>query len=224
MLKRLPAALAAILLLAFTVPATAVIEPMNLDPHKQEVRAYIESGSYAKRIAEVALQANKYLVKRIERGAKPGRKLAVVFDIDETVLSNLPHILAQDFGYMPKNWAAWVAAGRAPAIIPVQTIYETAVRGKIDIFFISGRKEEDRASTERNLREVGYETWTKVFLLPPPNPEVTMTLRGFKIDTRRKLEQDGYVIIANIGDQNSDLVGGYAERFFKLPNPFYLMP
>jgi hypothetical protein len=50
-----------------------------------------------------------------------------------------------------------------------------------------------------------------------------MTLRGFKIDTRRKLEQDGYVIIANIGDQNSDLVGGYAERFFKLPNPFYLM-
>jgi predicted secreted acid phosphatase len=225
MLKRhLPAALAAVLLLACTVRVTAEIEPPNLDPHKQELRAYIESGSYAKRIAEVALVANKYLVKRIERGAKPGRKLAIVFDIDETVVSNLPHILAQDFGYMPKNWTAWVAAGRAPAIIPVQTIYETAVRGKIDIFFISGRKEEDRASTERNLREVGYETWTKVFLLPPPSDEVTMTLRGFKIDTRRKLEQDGYVIIANIGDQNSDLVGGYAERFFKLPNPFYLMP
>lgn len=220
----LPAALAAIVLLTGAVPAPAELEPMNLDPHKQELRAYIESGSYAKRIAEVALLANKYLVKRIERGAKPGRKLAVVFDIDETVLSNLPHILAQDFGYVPKNWAAWVAAGRAPAIIPVQTIYETAVRGKIDIFFISGRKEEDRASTERNLREVGYETWTKVFLLPPPRDDVTMTLRGFKIDTRRKLEQDGYLIVANIGDQNSDLVGGYAERFFKLPNPFYLMP
>jgi predicted secreted acid phosphatase len=224
MLKRfLAALLAATLLLTCTVPATAQTEPSNLDPHKQELRAYIESGAYAKRIAEVALLANKYLVKRIERGAKPGRKLAIVFDIDETVLSNLPHILSQDFGYMPKNWAAWVAAGRAPAIIPVQTIYETAVRGKIDIFFISGRKEEDRASTERNLREVGYETWTKIYLLPPPSAEVTMTLRGFKIDTRRKLEQDGYVIIANIGDQNSDLVGGYAERFFKLPNPFYLM-
>jgi predicted secreted acid phosphatase len=223
MSKRLLAVLlAALLLPAFPVSA-ADLEPTNLDPHKQELRTYIESGAYAKRIAEVALLANKYLIKRIERGTKPGRKLAIVFDIDETVLSNLPHILAQDFGYMPKNWAAWVAAGRAPAIIPVQTIYETAVRGKIDIFFISGRKEEDRASTERNLREVGYETWTKVFLLPPPSADVTMTLRGFKIDTRRKLEQDGYVIIANIGDQNSDLVGGYAERFFKLPNPFYLM-
>jgi predicted secreted acid phosphatase len=225
MLKRfLPAALATIVLLTCAVPATAQIEPMNLDPHKQELRAYIESGAYAKRIAEVALLANKYLVKRIERTPKPGKKLAIVFDIDETVLSNLPHILAQDFGYMPKNWAAWVAAGRAPAIIPVQAVYETAVRGKIDVFFITGRREEDRASTERNLREVGYETWTKIYFLPPPSDEVTMTLRGFKIDTRRKLEQDGYVIIANIGDQNSDLVGGYAERFFKLPNPFYLMP
>jgi hypothetical protein len=29
------------------------------------------------------------------------------------------------------------------------------------------------------------------------------------------------VIIANLGDQFSDLAGGYAERTFKLPNPFY---
>ena len=224
MLKRfLSAALAAGLLLAFTVPATAAVDPMNLDPHKRELRTFIESGAYAKRIAEVALQANKYLVKRIAKGAKQGKKLAIVFDVDETVLSNLPHILAQDFGYVPKAWSAWVASGRAPAIIPVQTVYDTAVRGKIDIFFITGRGEQDRASTERNLRDVGYETWTKIYFQPPPTEGVVMTGRGFKIDTRRKLEQEGYVIIANIGDQTSDLAGGYSERFFKLPNPFYLM-
>jgi HAD superfamily, subfamily IIIB (Acid phosphatase) len=39
---------------------------------------------------------------------------------------------------------------------------------------------------------------------------------------RRKLTAEGYIIIANIGDQDSDLTGGYAERIFKLPNPFYL--
>ena len=27
--------------------------------------------------------------------------------------------------------------------------------------------------------------------------------------------------IANVGDQPSDLAGGYAERTFLLPNPFY---
>ncbi|MGB6550988.1 MAG: HAD family acid phosphatase [Xanthobacteraceae bacterium] len=28
-------------------------------------------------------------------------------------------------------------------------------------------------------------------------------------------------MIANVGDQESDLSGGYAEKTFKLPNPFY---
>ena len=31
-------------------------------------------------------------------------------------------------------------------------------------------------------------------------------------------------IIASVGDQWSDLDGGYAERVFKLPNPFYFIP
>jgi HAD superfamily, subfamily IIIB (Acid phosphatase) len=31
--------------------------------------------------------------------------------------------------------------------------------------------------------------------------------------------QEGYTIILSVGDQESDLKGGYAERVFKLPNP-----
>ena len=33
----------------------------------------------------------------------------------------------------------------------------------------------------------------------------------------------GYRIIANVGDQESDLTGGGADRSFKLPNPFYFI-
>lgn len=205
--------------LLLVAPALA-LEPQNLYAHKQELRAYIESGEYSRRVADIALQANKYLAKRIERGAKAGRKLAIVFDIDETTLSNLPHILANDFGYVPRVWSQWVAEGHARAIVPVQTVYDTAVRGKIDVFFITGRTTADQAPTERNLREVGYESWTKIFYLPTDNPRLTLT--GFKTDTRRQLVKEGYIIVANIGDQDSDLVNGYAERTFKLPNPFYL--
>ena len=207
------------LALAFICGPAQALEPANLYLHKQELKAYVESGGYVKDVAAVALQANKYLVKRIARGAKPGQKLAVVFDIDETILSNLSHILANDFGYVPKTWDSWVAEGRAPAILPVQVVYETAVRAKVDVFFITGRRVSDRPGTEKNLREVGYETWTKIFYKPNDFAETT---RAFKIDMRRKLMADGYVIIANIGDQDSDLVGGYAERWFKLPNPFYI--
>ena len=41
---------------------------------------------------------------------------------------------------------------------------------------------------------------------------------------RKKLVDQGYTIIVNMGDQMSDLDGGFAERTYKLPNPFYFVP
>ena len=41
---------------------------------------------------------------------------------------------------------------------------------------------------------------------------------------RRTLAEQGYVIVLNMGDQESDLAGGHAERTFKMPNPFYRVP
>ena len=34
----------------------------------------------------------------------------------------------------------------------------------------------------------------------------------------------GYDIVANFGDQFSDLNGGFADKTFKMPNPNYFMP
>jgi hypothetical protein len=38
---------------------------------------------------------------------------------------------------------------------------------------------------------------------------------------RAEIAGAGFSIIANIGDQPSDLFGGHAEKMFLLPNPFY---
>ena len=46
----------------------------------------------------------------------------------------------------------------------------------------------------------------------------------FKAPVRAGIEQEGYRIVANVGDQPSDLAGGRAERTFLLPNPFYRIP
>jgi hypothetical protein len=46
----------------------------------------------------------------------------------------------------------------------------------------------------------------------------------YKAPARQKLVEQGYRILLNVGDQNSDLAGGFAERTFKLPNPFYFAP
>lgn len=212
------------LAVVFAFGALRAEEPANLYSLKQKVTTYVAVGGYGKDVATVAEQANRYLIKRIPQGipkrVKRADKLAIVFDIDETSLSNLRHIQANDYGYLPKVWNAWVNEGQATAIYPVQAVYNTAVNGKIAIFFITGRTPESAAATERNLRQVGYETWTRVIYKPADFDEST---RAFKIDARRQLAADGYLIVANIGDQTSDLVGGYAEKTFKLPNPFYIV-
>ena len=46
----------------------------------------------------------------------------------------------------------------------------------------------------------------------------------FKAPERRKLAAEGYTILLSMGDQQSDLDGGSAERTFKLPNPVYFLP
>ena len=141
------------------------------------------SGEYGKEVARVAADANQYLIRRIPKGvpksAKHSQKLAVVFDIDETTLSNARHIQANDYGYIPKVWDAWVAEGQATAIYPVQAVYNTAVNAKVDVFFITGRSPDGAAATERNLRQVGYETWSRIIYKPADFAEPT---RAFKID------------------------------------------
>jgi len=47
------------------------------------------------------------------------------------------------------------------------------------------------------------------------------SVAAYKIVERAKTEAQDYRIIANIGDQQSDLDGGHADRGFLIPNPFY---
>ena len=46
----------------------------------------------------------------------------------------------------------------------------------------------------------------------------------YKSATRAHIESLGYEIVANFGDQFSDLEGGFADKTFKLPNPTYFLP
>ncbi|MDQ5978099.1 MAG: Acid phosphatase [Verrucomicrobiota bacterium] len=217
-LKRLPALLVVLAILALPASQFAA-EPANLSPAKEAVVRYVNSGEYGRELTRVAVRANKYLAKRLARPLKEGEKRAIVLDIDETTLTNLGHMMAQDFGYLPEVWDKWVASGQAKPIVPVQLIYDVAVRNNVAVFFVTSRGPEEAASTERNLRETGYPVWSGIHYKPAPD----MSARQFKTGIRRRLLDQGYTIILNIGDQQSDLVGGMAERAYKLPNPFYLI-
>jgi predicted secreted acid phosphatase len=46
----------------------------------------------------------------------------------------------------------------------------------------------------------------------------------YKSGTRAYIESQGYDIVADFGDQFSDLLGGFADKTFKMPNPNYYLP
>lgn len=193
-------------------------EPRNLGELKTELIRYHDSGDYGKGLAHVASQAKAWIEQRVAQ-KKPDEKLAVVFDIDETALSNWANMSGDDFGYIPERWIAWAARAEAVAIEPVKAVYDAARAAGLDVFFLTGRREYQRSATDLNLMRQGYTPYTR--LIMQPTGAEKLTAAEYKTAARSKLAEEGYVIIANIGDQESDLSGGFAEKTFKLPNPFY---
>jgi acid phosphatase len=155
---------------------------------------------------------------------------AIVFDVDETTLSNWTRTLANDYGYFtdgpcdqlprgPCGAYAYEDGAMGAPIAPMLATYQAARAAGVTVFFITGRREQRRVGTERNLREAGYTEWGELVLRPATGPSTPAA--DYKAPQRARIEAMGYTIIANMGDQQSDLDGGYAERTFLVPNPYY---
>jgi predicted secreted acid phosphatase len=202
-------------------PARAV---ENLWDCEKNLVRYHET-DYLPKIAAIDRKVAAYIVHRAAGGSA---HLALVLDIDETSLSDWEEMTKDvDFGYNPEIYNRWAELGDAPAIAPTLALFRQAKAAGISVFFITGRPEELRQATETNLRKVGYVGWTELDLKPKSfqaPPGATSKTAAYKTGCRKAIEAKGYVIIANVGDQHSDLDGGYSERDFKLPNPFYRIP
>lgn len=208
-------------------PEPTVAAVPSLHDVKRELVGYIESGRYDADVAAVIAEARAW----IERRAARGGKLAIVLDIDDTSLSTLTPLRTNDFGFVtrgpcdlpagPCGFGAWIQMAQAEPIKPTVELARFARERGVAVFFVSGRPERMREPTEKNLRAAGFEP-TGIFL--KPDNAVTQSAVESKAPARKKIVDDGYTIIANVGDQMSDLEGGFAERTYKLPNPFYFVP
>ena len=166
-----------------------------------------------------------------DRGLGPGqarparrhggaRSLALVLDIDETSLSNYTAIAADDFTYGPASQAE-ATDQVGTAIDSTLQLFNDAKAAGVAVFFVTGRPEAQRQDTTENLQREGYSGWKQLYLKPAGT---TATTVAYKTGARTDIESQGYRIVANVGDQYSDLAGSHARRAFKLANPFYFLP
>ena len=227
------AGLFAALFLGLALPALAdqpqLSEPPNVGEAKIAATAYHQSGAYERDLAAVAEAATAWIESRAPQVESP----ALVLDIDDTSLTNWDVIVADDFGRVfdgpcdalpkgPCGWVAWDLRGEAPPIETTRALYERARALGVTVFFITGRDQSQRLATERNLREAGYADHGGLYMTP--SGAHFTSAADFKAPVRASIEAAGYTIIANMGDQPSDLAGGHAEETFLLPNPFYRIP
>jgi acid phosphatase len=209
----------------FSEDATAERIP-NLDKLKAEVKQYHECtctcGCYQHDIDLQADRAIGFLQRRAAH-RKPGEKLALILDIDETTLSNYQEEIDADFGFVKKNFDAWALSAQATAIPGTLRLYKEAQRLGVSIFFITGRAEDERDATERNLRTQGFDGWQGLALRPAIHGKQTTI--DYKSGERAKIAAQGYTLALNVGDQWSDLKGKpEAEFSVKYPDPFYFIP
>ena len=163
------------------------------------------------------------------------KPLAIIADVDETVLDNSPYdgkLILNNTTYNRESWVEWGNLEIAKAIPGSLEFLIYASEKNIEIFYISNRYSEQLEATVNNLKKLGF----------PDAKESNVLLRG---DTRSKSERrksvsDNYEVIMLIGDNLSDfndefeiklynersdqtdkLKNEFGTKLIVLPNPNY---
>jgi acid phosphatase len=213
----------------FTVCNTTLYatEPENIQITKNTLIQYHDSGAYAQDITAIIHQAQTYLSGAVATQQKqhPQEKLAIVFDIDETALSSYDRMRTLNFGGTLDEINRSIAEEtNAPVIPATLALYKQALKEHVHVFFITGRYDTPllRKNTVQNLRAAGFEQYDGLMMKPTDYNQYSVST--YKTAMRKKITDQGYHIVLNIGDQMSDLLGGYADKTYKLPNPYYYIP
>ena len=209
-----------------------MIDPTRVNPiDASPIHTFSPNSSYAGEMAGIVNDAENYLSRPRVRSTNTFQTKAVVFDVDDTTLNTFSYEIYSNFVYNPTSNAAFVNAGVFRAVPHMVDLEHFAEAHGYKVFFLTGRPEAQRAGTIANLTNEGYDVQSsKLFLkdytvdtwLSSCKPSCS-TIQ-YKSLTRAHIESLGYDLIANFGDQYSDLTGGFADQTFKLPNPMYYLP
>ncbi len=178
----------------------------------------------------------KKALKAIDVPAQP----AVVLDADDTTLWNYDlEDAVLKFNFNPATQATWISQQLFPAVPGMVGLVKAAQQAGCAVFGLTGRPASQQADTVANLAKAGYvdaagkpiftndRYFTKDTAKQPwvdcGSDRVCSTIE-YKSGTRAHIEDEGFDVVGNFGDQYSDLLGGSADHSYKVPNPTYYLP
>ncbi|TXS32746.1 hydrolase [Streptomyces sp. ms191] len=158
----------------------------------------VDYATWQRDVAAVVAEARPWIEAR--SGNAGTQKQAIVLDIDNTSLETHFH----PFWQLP-----------TPAVAAVRDLARYADSRGVAVYFVTARPGIIYSLTDWNLKKAGYPVDG---LYVRDLPDLFAEVSAYKTEKRAEIEAKGYTIIANIGNNTTDIVGGHAERAFKLPD------
>ncbi len=165
----------------------------------------------------------------------PTKPLAIITDIDETVLDNSPYqvwLIQNRETYSLKTWKKWTALASAEPLPGARDFLNYASSRGVKVFYVTNRDQDEGDATVRNLQATGF---------PNANHAHLLCKRTSKNkDDRREEIAKSHTVCLLLGDNLSDFssafdsavlepraatVTNHAARFgsnwIVFPNPMY---
>lgn len=226
----------------------------NMDIVKASIRAYYNASfdsslgqyvanktdsRYISELLAVTSKAKNEVVAACQAAVAAGEKPAITLDADDTTLWTYDMEEWLEFNFSAALQTQYLKTDyhALPATPGMVDLVTSAKAAGCEPIGLTGRSDDLKEVTQRNLTEVGYpqipselyftKTSSKASELPSwvTCAGEKCTTIEFKSSVRRHIEKDlGYRIVGNFGDQYSDLIGGYSDVAYKLPNPTYYLP
>jgi len=166
-----------------------------------------------------------------------GKKLAIITDIDETVIDNSPYnakLIELDEEFTQEKWNDWTSREEAEEVPGAAEFLNYAAEKGVEVFYITNRMEGERVATLKNMKKLNFPFTDDEHLL-------LRTETSSKKDRFEKVRADkNREVVMYLGDNLSDFSHGFEapstqERndlakhyqenwginFIVLPNPMY---
>jgi 5'-nucleotidase (lipoprotein e(P4) family) len=185
-----------------------------------------------------ALCFQAYNIARMRLDQYPpssNKPLAIITDIDETILDNSPYAVHQALlghDYDQSSWYEWTVKGAADTVPGAPSFFKYAASKNVTIFYITNRDERERAGTLKNLEKYNLPFADSAHLILRQNASSK--------ETRRQVVASSYEIALLLGDNLADFsnlfdkkteeeraqntrnsAAQFGNKFIVLPNPDY---
>ena len=145
--------------------------------------------------------ATNTLLQEVEKST--GRNLAIITDLDETVLDNSAYTgwqIANENPYTSESWKLWTEKQEARLVPGALEFLQLADSHGVRIYYVSNRNADALESTMSNMKQLGLpQVLTDQFYL--------RTTTSNKVERREAIENGGEEVILYLGDNLADFNG-----------------